>query len=301
MEPTAPKHRLSVALALARSPMLRELYRWLPASHVVAGSRWTEWSNHVAERYSLFGGLMNGLERVLLRALRPARTLRDRWLVKTERFFPSISLSVHALLRPVNPTVIGDRKSRDLVLLDRWHSMRNRLVQLELEPLNDSTTLAVERWSTPSHADFEGSSRAVFPIEQIVQRNRVAESLVSKRSAVFLGLGEELVQRLVTQSLRFESSLAGPSTAPARPIDAPSLVVARQASGGSNHAFQAGAQAQGEATLPVLAFEGPMEQRSWSPAERSPVAASIEQIADQVIRQIDRKVVAARERMGRTF
>ena len=299
MEPRAPISRSNGALAFARSPMLRELYRWLPASPVIAVSRWTEWSNHVAERYSLFVGLTNGLERVLLRALRPARTLRNRWLVKIERFFPGISLSVHAVQRALSPAAIGDRPSRELVLLDRWHSKRDR--HLGPEGLNDSKTPAVERRSTPSRSEFEGSLRKMSRVEQIVQRHRVAQFLVSKPSAVFVGLGEELVQRLVTQSLRFESSLAGPSTAPARTIDAPSLVVARRVSAGSDRVSQAGAQALGEATLPGVAFEGPMEQNSWSPAERSPAAASIEQIADQVIRQIDRKVVAARERMGRTF
>lgn len=298
MESRAQISRSNGALALARSPMLRELYRWLPASPVIAGSRWTEWSNHVAERYSLFVGLTNGLERVLLRALRPARTLRDRWLVKIERFFPSLSLSVHAAQRALSPAVIGDRPSRELVLLDRWHSKRD---QLESERLNDSKTPGVEHRSTPSRTEFEVSLSALSPVEQIVQRHEVAELLVSKPSAVFVGLGEELVQRLVTQSLRVESSLAGPSTATARAIDAPSLVVARQVSAGSDRVPRAGAQALGEATLPGLAFEGPMEQRSWSPSERSPAAASIEQIAEQVIRQIDRKVVAARERMGRTF
>jgi hypothetical protein len=280
--------------------MLDELSRRLPKSHVVAGSRWAAWSNHVAERYASSVGLINGLERVLLRALRPARTLRDRWLMKTERFFPSITLSVYAVLRALSPMGIGDRLSRDLALLDRWHSMRDQLVQLESDRLNDSTTPAIKRLYTTSRTEFESSLRAVSPIEQIVRRDLVAELLVSKRSAVLAGLNEELRQRLVTQSLRLESSLARPGTATHRPIDAPSLVVARQVSASSDRISQASAQAL-EGTLPGFGFEGPMEQRAWSQAERSPVAASIDQIADQVIRQIDRKVVAARERMGRTF
>jgi len=264
-------------------------------------TRWAEWVRALAERWGR-GSERNGrLAMVLLRPLTVTRHLRERWLLKSQRFSPKINLSVQVFLRATSSTVFAHASSRDLTLADRRFQGVERVAPGEVvipRGLAPSAGYSGDERSGSRAADRgpvkPGRIEVMSPLERVFVRS---ESLIEPREMARCVRLEKTLERLTGQSRRIESHFS--SSATTRPAIAYSVNQTKVVSAASDNA---------ETPVSIPGFDVSSQTRinrepGWDPSQlsRGGSEISIERITDQVIRQLDRRVVAARERVGRTF
>ena len=250
--------------------------------------RWAEWARALSERHGRVAARRELPDLILVRRPRPLRLLRQHWLTVSRWFRPQLNLTIQTLLRRE-----GSREqSRVLPFVAREDSqaapppgayspapgvalgppvflrLRSALERLSRERAPEGRASAVfERGGVP----------APTPLQMVFRR---AADPPARGPATALADGTHaLLQRIVEQSRRIEER------APA------GLVLRRQEA----TAPQSFAGTVAEHTPPPPQHAG---QWAASPAPPQGVA-DMEQITEQVMRQLDRRVVAARERMGR--
>ncbi|MFY9608518.1 MAG: hypothetical protein WAU45_07875 [Blastocatellia bacterium] len=274
-----PRAKPAARVFTGPSTVTGGLARFLP------GTRWVEWVRALAGTWGRGFKRSDRLAMVLMRPLTVTRHLRERWLVKSERFHPRINLSVQAILRASGPTVFVRGSSRDIVLADR----RARTAAPVESRIEASGYRAADR-VPGSIVRIDSAS----PLERIFTRS---ESPVEKRETHSSARVEAIIERLTRQPQRIESKVLTSAMTTTRSVNAYSVTQAKALNADSAEA-QARIPGVDVFSQPRMDRDPGFEQSRW---QRSEPGISIERITDQVIRQLDRRVVAARERMGRTF
>lgn len=281
--------------------MLDELKRWLLPGRPAPQNRWVDWVRDLAERYGHGPDRRDAAGLVLIRPLRQLRSLRERCFFRTERFFPRINLGV---LRAGGPTVLVRNDFRGVGPVD-YRSQRMELrTPIERRALGSeakATSLRMEQWS--AGVEFEHLSPVETPLERVFRRRENAATLMrAKGTSRHVSRLEEIVMRLERQSRRIESSFA--ASVMTTTLSAKSDVLsARKTTSQARETAEQASRFTGPDAL--LRQEGIRDER-LEPNQRTHVEAglgrmNVDQITDHVIRQLDRKVVAARERMGKVF
>lgn len=281
----------------ARS-MSRELKRWLPHSAQDVVSPWAQWARMFVERYAGIVERAAPLGFVLLRRRNLIQTVRDRWFVRSQSFFPRIELSVQAVLRAGGPTVFKQVNAP----ADRHTPAVQRLLLVERQRMDDKAT---ERAAKQSSATAE-LQRAVLikspsPLERVFQNSKKPGAISQKGefgNAIRL---KETVERIVQRSERIESRFGDSPMSTTNVLD-PALPAVRirpaDPTGVRRHGVESN-QRGSHNSLSVHEKGSPELQ--WTDLGRAPESMNIEHITDQVMRRLDQRVVAARERIGRTF
>ena len=266
-------------------------------------TRWIDWVRALAARWGRGSARNDRLALTLLRPLTVARELRQRWLVKSQRFYPKINLSVQVFLRATGPTVTARGTSRDGVVVDRRFQATDQLYVVTGNERFDSRergirpALASSAESLASRAaehepGMPGRIEVMSPLERVLARS---ESLIETREAAGTVRVETILRRLTVRSERIESRFSTSAMPATRFVSAQSKIPSF-----------AGERAEAPARFPRVdaLSQQHLDREPGSAQDRRlgvESAINIEQITDRVIRQLDRRVVAARERMGKTF
>ena len=263
-------------------------------------TRWSEWVRDLARRWGR-GVERNRLEMILLRPLSVTRHLRERWLLKSQQFSPRINLSLQVFFGATAPGGFADG-SRGLV--DRRFQAAERVFASD-----HGTRQGIAGLGPASYRTVSGESDAlagnkmilnrielITPLERVFDRStsRMQPREIARRVRI-----DSTLERLTRQAHRIESSFSSSSTATARPLISYSVNQAKALSAANDKT---------ETVSQIPGFDKFSQSRmnrepGWDPGQvsRSGPEINIERITDQVIKQLDRRVVAARERVGRTF
>ena len=286
--------------------MLVELKRWLLPGRPAPQNRWVDWVRELAERYGHGPDRRDAAGLVLIRPLRQLRSLRERCFFRTERFFPRINLSVQAVLRASGPTVLVRNGFRGVGPVDHRSQRMELRTPIEPRALGSeakATSLRMEQWSAGVEFEHLSPVESISPLERVFRRRENAATLMrAKGTSRHVSRLEEIVMRLERQSRRIESSFA--ASVMTTTLSAKSDVLsARKTTSQARETAEQASRFTGPDAF--LRQEGIRDERS-EPNQRTHVEAAlgpmnVDQITDHVIRQLDRRVVAARERMGKVF
>jgi hypothetical protein len=282
----------------ARS-MSRELKRWLPGPAHEPVSPWAQWARGFVARYAAIVERAAHLGFVLLRRRSLIQTVRDRWFVRSQSFFPKIQLSVQAVLRAGGPTVFR-QVTRPA---DRHAKAVQRLLLVERQQMDDKAEEAGHPAQSSATAELERSvsTKSPAPLERIFQNSKKPGDLFQKGdfgNAIRL---METVGRIVQRSERIESRVGDSPMGTTNVLD-PALPAVRirpsYPTGLRRHGVESN---QSGSHHSLSANEKGSPEVQWPDLARAPESMNIEHITDQVMRRLDQRVVAARERIGRTF
>jgi hypothetical protein len=276
-------------------------------------NRWLEWGRALSERRARVVDRSDLLSLALARQL-PLRSLVSRhWLVSANWFRPQVSLAIQPLLwqtvwldqsrllpvperveRPLTaPTgaqrVAGWPVANQAVFfqfssaLEKWS--RERVFVSGL----DGASPSAERAGASPGALFERVARPTQTPLQLVFRRLVEAGefmrLKSRETATETG-AHSLIERIARRSQRVEE-LGARAATPTQ-----TLMVTRRPA-----AVTIAAAVEQAAT--EFRAEPVVHTAQWGSNAAPPATINLEQITDQVMRQLDRRVIAARERMGR--
>jgi hypothetical protein len=283
----------------ARS-MSRELKRWLPGSALEPASPWAQWARGFVARYAGIVERAAPLGFVLLRRRSLIQTVRDRWFVRSQSFFPKIQLSVQTVLRAGGPTVFRQVTEP----ADRHAQAVQRLLLVERQKMDDKAEEAghpSRQSSATAELKRSISITSPAPLERIFQNSKKPGGLSQKRdfgNAIRL---METVERIVQRSERIESRYGDSPISTTNVLD-PAFPAVRIGPSYPTGVRRHGVESDQSGSHNSLSANDKGSPHSkWPDLARAPESMNIEHITDQVMRRLDQRVVAARERIGRTF
>jgi hypothetical protein len=256
-------------------PMLPELRR---CSHVmgsrIGGNRWDRWAKRLIRRHARMLARLGALALVLLGRGALRYLINERWKVLSQRFYPKIRLAIQ-------PT------QRRIALASHYSSPSSRTCEA---PSQVSIALAsIDRSRSSRTPEMEIVVRSML-LQGILQRLHHVNEFTRKREQSELKKQNVriLVQRVVRQTQRVEERVAGTLA-----------LIARQGSGFAARQ-SVGATESRKATTPDLhSTRGKGAFTRMQNTSEPPPPVNIETLTDQVVQQINRRMTAWRERMGK--
>jgi len=273
-----------------------ELRRWLVRPRRrTAGQRWAAWAHAVSERCGRVTE-RHGASDLVLARLPLVHRLQQRWLVSSQRFFPRITLAIHPILRQTiwrgqtllvpdaetTATKSGDRRR---LTTRPFSSQPAFLWSAAIPDAASPWTVEEARRQIFDHmsnrAFVKGASQLQAPLQLAFRRLFGAdESILLKGSQIATEASvRALGEHIVRQSYRVEERVAETAAVVMR---RPPAVEMAPTMPTNQHPFVTTAAEQ-----------------SWRQDTSPPPALDLERITDQVVRQLDRRVVALRERLGK--
>lgn len=255
-----------------------------------------DWARGIGKRHARAAERQSALTLILTRRLPLMQFISQRWSIWSHRFQPRLNLAIRPILRQI---IRGEPLLPQLPPLghDRSGALATRsFVDRFVFPQFDAGIERMFRERASENAfDQEAVSR--LPKEdQGIARRKALETPLEMVFRRLSGTGElvrvnnalssvetrtvSLPSRVREQSRRVEERADRPATRVIRQPVAPPVVAAEQVVG----AFR---------SQPAVHTAPPGAKAMSVPA------INIEQITDHVVRQLDRRVVAARERMGK--
>jgi hypothetical protein len=310
----APERRLNSSRNPTQTVLVRRPRRWS------AQNRWLLWTRSLTTRYLRLAARRDPLDLVLPSRRSLVRILRERWLVTSQRVRPRIELAIHAILKlSVNQF---QRSSF-------FHTFEpSASVGLETTTFLNTTRFLKGTQSSPRDVSLPAHPSAVETIGPVRAPNKGFEkSPLSDREDVFFQAAAPLTlvfRRMETQTLthfrvleslmdRREHSIARRITERSRreeTIATTASTVTRQEVVSS----QTKAVPTSMTLAPSMKVAPPAVKAPDRWATRVPPSSTVEttscakeikladlnfdQITDQVVRRLDHRVIALRERMG---
>lgn len=295
------------------SRMLQNVLRWQqPSRFQRSPNRWLLWVqglNQGRDRLPQRHPLTLTLHQQLPFPLNSS--VHSYWQTNTWQFFPQIHLSITPLLRELshqsqtswvfqsysreqtNPVAIASPKVIQRETFP-WRSNQTLVPAIHREflipQLSREQTNSFHETSSPPGS----GERTVFritpvpiqfsPLQQVFQR--VQQPVTHFHSNLLTQENPQLVQRITRDRQRVEESRSQAAVVH-HGIKPPSE--------------QSGAIAPPSSMPSVLSANSLMSDRPPGFPTPFPPAINLEQLTDQVMRQLDSRIVAQRERMGRTF
>lgn len=258
-------------------PMLRELSRWterLPDR--LTADRWQKWARFLGSRHCASERIAGFTRMILARRSLVERILRERWL-SSINLYPTLNLSL-----PQRLQLFQNFHARSEEVTNPGRSSNNaaarhsRAEQIALKHYRQGFQPLVAKDQKMSRAqhDSEAPLRRVFLRSTTVepfQRARVPTSLPAESS--------DTTQRIIRNSRKLEQRVWRSNT------DAPLLVV-KQTMPSTLTGYED----------KCLDDDGPRTRGTREPFSEM----EVDELTNQVIRQIDRRTTAWRERMGKT-
>lgn len=261
--------------------------------------RWTMWAHSLAARHERFTARQNRLVMTLLEPLRMSVSINQRLESFAFAVFPKIQVSIGSILNE-----IGHQQFASLpvfhssVLFPAINSV-TRMTRIEerfgfgathdqftlVEQMTDQNT---SEMTTHQRRELLGHTHAIHinprvtqsPVARVFARFEERDPGVVLRKLLFENESQKVVQRVSREHLRVEQRTRGEmviktQTKPAAVVEDRRQELAAQ--------FASTAQTRG----PV-----------WP---EKPPEINVEQLTEQVIRKIDHRITAYRERLGRAF
>jgi hypothetical protein len=259
-------------------------------------SPWTWWVRSMIDRYRFVKQLLNSPEMTLVHPFTTVRLMRERWFLASREFKPQINLFIHPNLK-----LSRNLFSNGVITLAE--------VKRENHERSDDLTLAVG--APPVRVMFGGEQvrydtylrpatrwlsyaadhrNPLEPNSRELTTNRsleIDETSHVRRNTQVLESSRKLAQRLTQNTRRVEARIERLAA----------LTLQRNNATGEGRATARKRLAE-ERSAP--ARMGADEELSSS-MQAPPVNSGIDvyQLTDQVIRELDRRIVATRERIGR--
>jgi hypothetical protein len=267
-------------IGLSTGPMIRELKRWtMPAR---GGSRWSEWADSLINRRGRVAAGQGVLNLILSRPLSLIHLMRERLMLASRRFYPQVNLAIHAILRN---TVVGGQRYFLPQAVDR---------KLEERIRESSSPAALEREAIRSQGETIRKQVLLShkPLRLVFQRLYETDPIVQAGTLerVIEQSAEMILHRVTRNSHRIEQAPALPSVLVAKQA---LTAISREASASdvSRSAF--------EPRLADPSIVTSKHSAAWSRDAARAAGVNLDQITDQVMQKLDRRINAWRERTGR--
>ena len=275
----------------------------------MSANRWSRWARSIARQHPRLAQRRESLALIVLRLRRPLKIIRRRFAF-TKIIQPRLQLAINASVKLVHfrreqHIYGGPVNVRSLSLTEQRVFSSPRVVSTSAEPRRQERREEARRQTEVTEADQRSSSVFVPPsrvlkspltlVFERLETNR--ESTHSNRVEVLIHQQvRSVVERVTQQSRRTEKMVIGTNTLIERLMTSSSVTAIQpprvlKTAPVTTRVIEKAAQPPQVTTV--------VETASWL-QDQAPVAGlNIEQITDQVVRQLDRRVVAAKERMGR--
>jgi hypothetical protein len=276
--------------------MLRELerrrfcLRWQ-----IENQPWFAWARSLSERHGRLTERRGALDLVLARLPLP-KLFHESWLLSSQRFYPQINLTIHPILRQAvwnretallpdsRTTVAKFVASYSSIIRQFWNQMAFlRHVAIpddnSHQTFNDASSSTVEKEKLLLQSPLQLVFQRLFHTgESVHLQNKEIIQLQRSQITTETNNNRTLFERIARLSERIEERAAETTT----------LVIQRRP------AIEMAPRMTPNPRIFGKEVEQPGQQNAASAA-----AIDISQITDQVVRQIDRRVVATRERLGK--
>jgi hypothetical protein len=275
------------------SRMLHELQRWQrPLRSTAAPDRWSNWAQALSARH---GRIVAG-RRVGLTLAQPGRVLRraQHWHTSVWQCSPQFRLAITPLLRAIAPPA-ATIQHHYIALRSGASAPVDRIVAGGQRTIGDRRSAMDDRRPTDrgigagitiarvERAGLATTRSEPAPLQRLITRLVRAEVDHAIQPTRLIEHSAQIVQRVVVERQRIEGRVA----------DRRETVVRQSRSDEPNR-------------------NGPVDRDGWetidgrghrsgTPLPAPPPAINIEQVADQVLRQLDRRISAHQERMGRRW
>lgn len=286
--------------------LLKELRRWVYSSrHGIGLNRWSAWARALHCRHVRIAQSCRLLDMALLVRPAPLNQRHQQWLLASTRYFPRIHLAIQPILRhtvwrdltqpselrvitsPAQGKVISTQRFNYLTVHERRLLPPTAISNTAGIVRGDRRKLAAARDARRSGGFIDGNSMHP-PLQLVFQRLRKTDELevCHRRNSLVRKSPATQAREVMRRTQRFEHRIAETVALTTRKL----LPLAAQ------EAVSPAARAA-QMTMSGPAGSGGTPADPWPPGQAP--AVNIEQLADQVVRQIDRRIIAARERMGR--
>lgn len=264
--------------------MIRAISRWqgLPGRGNPS-QRWTRWTRSLTERHGRIPLRHGARAMILFQPLARLYLHCQRWQSHAWKLAPQINLAIAPILRqtvwkerPVLPPAYAGVNARRIASpsVQARGQAGNRVIFLN--PLGSSSGR-----STFSNREIGGRDGA--PWQQVFGRaDRINGVLQVNRSSLLVEESLRILRRVVHERQRVEERMQ-------------SSTVARQLV--QHHQDRPSAAERTAMESQPLTKAG---TRTWPQAASAP-AINLDQLTEQVIRQLDHRLIAYRERMGKLF
>ncbi len=285
--------------------MLEPIFRQVSTSRFIPVGRWARWARDISDGHRRVVGKHRFAMMKFLRLATPIYLSSHRWELRAWSLIPQIKLAIAPVLRELGLKIStqNENASRDetfaardvgahlnLAVLNGRRPSDTRAANDELGSLTESIGAFVkQRIGTKNRAGIDSETQGysgVLPLERIFRRvephnQSLGRDLLNSES-------RRLARRVTGRASRFEQYEYGPT------------VVRRQASSLKK------SNADDDATNSDPRQTSISGWRTARPTPGSqfnllPPDYSIEQLTEQVIKRIDDRVIAHKERMGKLF
>jgi hypothetical protein len=261
-------------------PMLRELRCSHATGSRIGGNRWDRWAKRLIRRHARMLARLGALALTLAGRGALRYLINERWKVLSQRFYPKIRLAIQPTQRRASPQV-------STPLASHHGSPSSRIS----EALSQVSTALAPNHGLPSSrtAEMEIVVRSM-PLQGIFQRLHHVNEFTRKRQQSELTNQnvQILVRRVVRQTQRVEERVAGTLA-----------LIARQRSGFAARQSVAATESWKATTPDLHSTRGKGAGTRMQSTSEPPPPVNIEALTDQVVQQINRRMTAWRERMGK--
>jgi hypothetical protein len=278
-------------------------------------SRWLEWALGLMGRYEQVRARYGSPSMVTVRPLSFSARLHERWLMPAVRLYPQLNLSIQPILHLTASGEAKDRKAKHSLQATSPQAMKRQTFRLfgEKHFFKSATVVpqsrtVIERLralvynDTPqtsfvSQQNNTGSStkdveklklRSPSSLQLVFQRLQCADASTEPGMTSLLQQRvTDLAVRVVRQTERVESRAAA----------SPTRVLTRPAALTQQHLITPVFSTEHRAEGMPMAFNQPTG--AWAGRNSAqPPGVDMDEITEQVMRRIDSRVVAMRERLG---
>lgn len=249
--------------------------------------RWTTWANSMASRHERFTARQGRLVMTLLEPLRMSVSINRRYENFAISVFPRIQVSIGGILNEIGRVSTSENRTGT-----RITRIKERFVfglthdQFALvERIANHNTRAI---TTDQRRELLGHTHAIrihprvtqSPVLRVFSRFHERDAHVMLRELLYENESQKVIERITRDHMRLEQRTRGDMVIKTQTRPA-AVVEDRRRELESQFA-------------PTAKTRGP----SWP---EKPPEINVEQLTEQVIRRIDHRITAYRERLGRAF
>lgn len=277
-----------------------------PSLMTAAARRWGVWARSIKARHGLLVAARHrGVSMTLFAPSYALNLSSRRWQMNAWSLFPRINLTVAPLLSRLAPQ--GFIKRRAEVAQARAAVHDDRRAEVMRSPGSQVGTLA--RGGDAAHApapqsdwenaalmarrrvngrvDEQTDAREVAPLQRVFRRAEAGEAQWHHQTAALVSGPLSVARRVTEEKRRVEQQARG-------------ATVMQQRTQSKREGFERDdATASGDRRRPG-GFDLARDATTAA-ARAAPPALNIQQLTDEVVRQIDSRIVAHKERMGKLF
>lgn len=249
--------------------------------------RWTTWANSMAARHERFTARRGLLVMTLLEPLRMSVSINRRYENFAISVFPRIHVSIGSILNEIervstSETKAGTRMTR---IKERFgfgttHDQFVLVERMSNQNTTEITTHQRRELLSHTHAIRIHPRVTQSPVSRVFSRFEERDPGVVLRKLLYENESQKVVERITTDHMRVEQRTRGDMVIKTQ--TKPATVVEDRRSE---------LETQFASTSKT---RGP----SWP---EKPPEINVEQLTEQVIRRIDHRITAYRERLGRAF